>query len=75
MIQADVEPDRRVKRAVLVHAEPGQLIVKNLRRFRVRKVTVRHAPIGDRARHSMNQLSHRSFSSALYGSVPFAMSP
>src|SRR2546429_467228 len=26
MIKADVEPDRRVERAVLVNAEPGQLI-------------------------------------------------
>ena len=65
MIQADVEPDRRVERAVLVHAEPGQFIVKNLRSFRIREITVRHSPIGNRARHSMNELPHGSFSSAL----------
>src|SRR4030095_15900932 len=38
MIQADVEPDRRIERTVLVQAQPGQLIVKNLTSFRVSAV-------------------------------------
>src|SRR5207245_4989707 len=64
MIQTNVEPDWRVKRAVLVQAKPGQFIVKNFRSFRIREVTICYSPIGDRPRDPMNQLSHRSFSSA-----------
>jgi len=37
MIQADVEPDRRVESAVLIQAQPGQFIVKNFRSFRIAK--------------------------------------
>ena len=65
MIQADVEPDWRIERAVLVQAQPGQFIIKNFRSFRVCEVTVRQTPIGNCARDPMNQLPHRSFSSAL----------
>ena len=65
MIQADVEPDRRIERAVLVQAQPGQFIVKNFRSFRIREVAVRQSPVGNRARDAVNQLPHRSFSSAL----------
>jgi hypothetical protein len=37
MIQPDVEPDRRIERAVLVQAQPGQFVVKSFRRFRIAK--------------------------------------
>ena len=58
MIQADVEPDRRVKRAVLIQAKPGQFVVKNFRRLGIGKITVRHSPIRNRSRHAMNELAH-----------------
>ena len=64
MIQAHVEPYRRVERAVLVYTKPGQFVVKNLRSFRVREITIRNSTIGNRARNPMDQLPHRSFSPA-----------
>ena len=75
MIKADVEPDRRVERAVLIHAEPGQFVVENFRRFRIGEITVRDAPVRDRARDAMDQLPHGRLAPALCGSVPLAMSP
>ena len=64
MMQTDIEPNRRVERAMLIHAKPGQLIVKNFRRLFVRKITIRDSPIGDRPRDAMHQLPHRSFAAA-----------
>ena len=49
----------------MVQAQPGQLIVKNLRGFRIREITIRQTPVRNRARNAMNQLPHRGFSSAL----------
>ena len=65
VIEPDVEPHRRVERAVLVHAEPGQLVVESLGRFRVCEIAVLDAPVGDRAGDAVDELAHRSFASAL----------
>ena len=64
MIQADVEPDRAVESAMLIRAKPGQLVIKNLRGFRVGEIAIRQAAIGDRAGDPMNQLPHRRFAAA-----------
>jgi hypothetical protein len=48
VMQPDIEPHWRVERAVLVQAEPRQVIVENLGAFRVRKIAVGDAAVGDR---------------------------
>ena len=60
MEQADVEPDWRIERAVLVDAEPSQLFVEDFPVI-LAEIAVRHAPVGDRARHTMNELLDRCF--------------
>jgi hypothetical protein len=72
MIQPNVEPDRRIERAMLIEAKPGQLVIKNRRRIRIREITVGHPPIRDRSRDAVNELAHRSFATALVriGTVP-----
>ena len=65
MMEPDVEPDRRVERAVLIHAKPGQLVVKSLGCFRVREIAVGDSPVGDRSRDAMHQLPHGRFPAAL----------
>ena len=64
MIQAYIEPDRRIKCTVLVQTQPGQFIVENFGSFLIREIPIRHSPVGNRARNPMNELAHRSFSSA-----------
>ena len=54
MIQPNIEPDRRIKRAVLVQAQPGQLVIKSFGSFRICEVIVRDSTVGDRARDAMN---------------------
>ena len=56
VVQADVEPDRRIERAVLVDAEPGQVAVEVLAVGLRAEVAVADAPIGDRARHAVDEL-------------------
>ena len=58
MIQSDVEPNRRVERAILVQTERRQFIVEPLRIGRRGKITVVPAPIGDRAGNSVDQLAN-----------------
>ena len=65
MIEPHVEPDRAVECAMLIQAEPGQIVVKDLRRAIFRKVTVSQPPIRDRSRHSMHQLTNRALATAL----------
>ena len=60
VIQTDVEPDRRIERAMLVQAKPGELVVKNFRCLRVRKISIGNSPIGNRSRHPMDQLPDRT---------------
>ena len=65
MIEADVEPNRAVECAVLIEAEPGQIVVENLRRFGVGEIAVGHAAIGDRAGDAMDQLPDGSLAPAV----------
>ena len=58
MKQPHVEPDRRVERAVLVQAQPGQFLVENLA-VRLAEIAVRDAPIRNRPGNAMNELAHR----------------
>ncbi len=60
MKQSAVEPHRRIERPVLVQTEPGQLFVKHLRVGLAREIAIVQAPIRDRARHAVNQLTHRN---------------
>ncbi len=60
MIQTDVEPHRRIERAVLVQAQPGQFFVKNFP-VRLAEITVRDAPVRNGARDAVDELAHGSF--------------
>ena len=60
MIEPDVEPDGRIERAVLVHAEPGQFFVENFAIF-LGEIAVLDAPIGDGAADAMDQLANGRF--------------
>ena len=57
--QPDVEPDRRVERAVLVQAEGRQLVVEPLGVLVGGEVAVFLAPVGDRPGHAVDQLADR----------------
>src|SRR5207248_140497 len=65
MIQTNIEPNRRIKRAMLVRAQPRQIIIEDLGSLFIREVAICYSPIGDRSRHAVNQLPHRRFSSAI----------
>ena len=60
VIETDVEPDRRIERAVLVHAKPGQFVVKNFA-LGLGEITILDAPIGNRAADAVDELTHRGF--------------
>ena len=60
MVKADVEPDRRIERAVLVEAKPSQFIVEDFAVGGV-EIAVGDAPIGDGAADAVDQLAHRGF--------------
>ena len=53
--EADVEPDRRVEGAVLIHAEPGEFVVEDLAVL-LAEVTVLDAPVRDGAGDAVDQL-------------------
>ena len=55
--QADVEPDGRVERSVLVQAKIGKLAVEVLAVLGRGKIAVLDAPVGEGARHPMDQLA------------------
>ena len=59
MIQSDVEPNRRVERAILVQTESRQLIVEPIGVGRRGEITVVPSPVGDRAGNSIDQLANR----------------
>ena len=61
MIQTDVEPHRRVKRTVLVQAEPGQLAVEAFAVVGRLEVAVLYAPIGDGPGDAVNDLPDARF--------------
>ena len=57
VIQAHVEPNRRIERRTLVQTQPAQLAVETLAVGRRGEVTVRDAPIGDGAADAVHQLA------------------
>jgi hypothetical protein len=65
MIEADVEPDGRVERAILVQAEPGQFVVIYLA-IRFAEVTVLDAPVGNRAADPVDQLPDGGFALGVF---------
>ena len=60
MIQPDVEPDGRIKSPILIHAQPGQLIKKDLA-VCLAEVTILDTPIGNGAANAVNELSNGGF--------------
>ena len=70
MEEADVEPDGRVERPVLMQAEPGEFLVESLAVFLAGEVAVLNAPVGDCASDSVNDLLDAGFS---FGSAGFAI--
>ncbi len=65
MVEANVEPDRRVECAVLIRAKPRQLVIKSFRDLGVSEITIGDTPVGDRASDAVNQLADGGFSSTL----------
>ncbi len=59
VVEADVEPDRRVEGTVLVHAEPGEIAVEVFAVLLRFKVAVLDAPVGDRAGDAVHELLDR----------------
>ena len=57
MKETHVEPDGRVKGAVLIDAKPGELVIKHFT-VRFAEVTVLHTPIGNRAADAMDELAN-----------------
>ena len=56
VVEAAVEPDRRIEGTVLVDAQPGQLIAENFRIFGGGEIALGLAPIGNRARDAPDEL-------------------
>ena len=74
--QADVEPDRRVERPVLIQAERRQLVVESFGVLGGGEVAVFFAPVGDRPGHAVNQLADRVLAFPSDGlPLPLATSP
>ena len=65
LVEPAVEPHRRIERAKLVHAQPGEFVVEGVRRILVGEVAVLHPPVRDRARDAVDELFHRTFAAAL----------
>ena len=60
VIEPDVEPDRRIECAVLIQAQPGQLIVKHFA-VGLGEIAVLDPPIRDRPANAVNELPHGGF--------------
>src|SRR4030095_15415077 len=59
MMKPDVEPDGRIERPILVHAEPSQFVVENLA-VRLGEIAILDSPVGDCPSHAVDQLPHRT---------------
>ena len=70
VIQADVEPDGRIERAVLMQAQPGEVAIEVLAVFAGGEVAVGDAPVGDRAGDAVNHLADAVFA---FGRARFAV--
>src|SRR6267143_1963761 len=60
MIEADVEPNRRVEGAVLIQTEPGKLLVKHFAVFGA-EIAVVDAPVGNGAADAVKELANGRF--------------
>ena len=69
VIQPDVEPDRRIERAVLVHAQGRQLIVEPLAILDGGEVAIGSPPVGNRPRHAVDELANRVLALPLQGTA------
>src|SRR5450756_1718962 len=69
VIEADVEPYRRIERAVLVQAKPGQLLVKDFT-ICLAEITVRNTPVRNCPGNAVDKLAHGSFA---LGGILFAV--
>src|SRR5262249_47277393 len=70
VVQADVEPDGRVERAVLVQAEGGELVVEAVGVFLAGEVAVLAAPVADGAGDAVDELADAGLA---LGSVQLAV--
>ena len=62
--EADIEPHGAVEGAVLVEAEPGQVVVERFRAGVVGEIAVAFAEIGDGAGDAVDELADGGFASA-----------
>ncbi len=58
VVQSHVEPNRTVKRTVLVQTQPSQIAIEILTVFGRVKVPIGQAPIRDGSRYTVNQLTN-----------------
>ena len=65
--EPDVEPHRRVERAVLAGAEPGELVIERLGVGVRREVALVSAPVGDGPRDAVDELLEAVLAVALGG--------
>ena len=64
VVEAAVEPDRRIEGAVLVDAQPGQFVAENFSVFRRGEIALGLAPIGNCARDAADKLLDAMFAFA-----------
>jgi hypothetical protein len=57
MKEADIEPNGRVERAVLMEAQPGEIAVEVFAVFAGGEIAVGGAPVGDRAGDAVDELA------------------
>ncbi len=67
--QANIEPDRRVERPVLIQAEGRQLVIEPFGVLGGGKVAVFLAPVGDRSRDAVDQLADRILALPICGAA------
>ena len=58
VVKTNIEPNRRIKRNMLMQTQPGQLAIKILAILLRREITVPKSPVGYRPTHAMNQLPY-----------------
>ena len=59
LIETDIEPNWRIEGTVLVQTKPAQVSVEVFAILRRIEVSICDAPIGNRTRHPMDQLTNR----------------
>jgi len=59
LIETDIEPNRRIEGTVLVQTKPTEVSIEVFAILRRIEVSICDAPIGNRPRHPMDQLTNR----------------